>query len=291
MKDFLSYCKPKKMSVEDLAELIYEYQQDIIKGYIKKAHDIQFTKTTLNELFNRMANPKFAKAINFLLKKKNKDVYNVDCGLSVVIGAFIERKHNNEEVTEELIETYLDIINKLLKPRVKEVEKKCPLNKTIITDLLVVAPSREYISNEKFVGVYSQKMLKKLYALSKEADLGLTAKDVSKMFKAILGKDLLDVIAVNVLLEKKDFIKGLNEQQQAVWNIMTDFALSVIEKEDKKHVVELLEYYVERRINDSKRNKDAQRRIQIASVVEEDYPKITKAVKKLSKDTKMSQYL
>lgn len=295
MENFLKETKKmKKIKTGELAALIYESQDTIIADYIKKSYSPKF-KDTLDKLYERMSDPKFPAAIKKILKrgKKEEDI-KLDCGFAVVINGFIEYNAKAEhKVDDEIISEYIDIIDKLLSKQAKKLAKSLDLDTDVVREILVVAPSKDYISNEKFVGIYSQRMLRKFYVMSANADkpLGLaTTKQVKKLFAKIFGKDLLDVIAVNVLLEKREYMEKYNESQTAVWNLMTQFAVDVIESQDKKHVYELVKYYIDRRRRDDQHQRDAARRISLAGLPAEDYPRIAKAVSKF-KNGKLNKYL
>ena len=289
MKHFLKECKPNKMSKTDLIYLIDDNQDEIIEFYIKNNHKQKFNGM-ITELFTKMNSKKFVKALKAIIKD---DELSLNIGFAVVIAGFMSKAADMENgVDEEILEEYMAIVNKLLKKRVKEIKSKVDIDPEVITELLVIAPSQEYISDHKFVGIYSQKMLKKLYYMSKTKDIGLdTTKKVKKLFKAIFGKELIDLIAINILLEKKDGIKNMDEKQVAVWNLMTTFALEVIESQKKDHIIELIAEYCRRRFNDTKRQNDAARRIVLKSVNAEDYPKTAKVVAKMSKSNKYEPYL
>lgn len=270
------------MSTNDIANAILDHQDSIVEFYTKNAHHTKNNGIVeaINELFDKMSNEKFVKALN-KIRKSEKDGVELNIALVVVIAGFIEKRHKDPNMPEELIEKYTTLINKMLKNRVKDVNKKLGLDESLIADLLVIVPERSFITNEKIVGVYSQKMLRKMYILSQDKDLGVNdVETVTKIFKKIIGKNLLDLIAINVLLEKREFLKNLNEKQQAVWNLMTQFALETIESQDKKHITELVTEYVRRRKNDAKREKDGARRISLTTVDAEQYPKLAKAISK-----------
>jgi hypothetical protein len=186
---------------------------------------------------------------------------------------------------------YDDAINKILKKRIKKVSKKLDLEKDIVKELLVIVPDKEAISDERFVGIYSQKITRKLYALAKDIDLGLDeTKQVKKLFKELFDENLIEAIAANILLERKENIKNFNDKQTAVWNLMTSFALETIEALKKKDIRELLEYYIGRRQKDAEKGRDFARRVQL-SQVSEDYEKILSVVEDMSEKEKFKKFL
>jgi len=288
VKDFLKEWKPKalkEMSKDDRTALLYDYLPELVQFYVKKGHN---RVDEVNQLFDRMQNRKFAKTLLRILKTPEHSP--VDLALATLIYDFMERRHQN--LDEELMGLYTEAVDKILKKRVKKLSKKLGLSKDLLKELLVVVAEPDAISDPKFVGIYVHRMLRKLYALAKDNDLGLeNVKSVRKLFKALFGEELLNHIAVNVLLERKEHLRNYNENQQAVWNLLTDFALETLEENKKSEIRELLEMYVQRRAKDAEKQRDAARRIQFASISEEDYPKIYAAYEKLSKKEKYAQYL
>lgn len=316
MEKLIRSMKPNKMKKDELAKIIFENQADIIAFYVKKGHDKRF-KPTINLLWEKMSHKKFPAALKLIIKrsKKEEEIF-LDPGFAVIINGYYEhlrvtKKDSCDDLTDIMSE-YYDIIDSLLKKRSKKIGEAVDVAPDVIKELLVIAPSKDYISSDKFVGVYSQKMLRKLYMLAEPADsdIGLTTtKQVRKMFKKLFGEKLLDLIAMHILLEKKEFISKYNERQIAVWNLMTDFALETLESQKKDHIIELLKYYAVRRMDAERKmrgNKsengdtqhksgncdeimDAARRISLTTIPAEDYPKIAKAVSKSSK--KIKKYL
>lgn len=286
MKEFIKELKLKGMKASELAYVIAENQNELIDFYVKQGHRVK-SADTVNKLYEKMLNPKFAKALLKIVKDKENGGLN--SGFVVIINGFIEKNHKNEQMTDELLASYSKVIDKALKSRIKEVSKAVNIDKDIIKELLVIVPNEGCVSSEKFTGIYSQRMLRKLYIISETKDTGLTkTKEIKKLFKVLFGKKILDLIAINILLEKKEYMKNFNERQIAIWNLFTDFALEYINDEDKKHIGELLEYYCVRRRADASKERDGARRISLANIDVEKYPELTKGIKKLSKNGKES---
>lgn len=291
MKNFIKETsKMKKMKTSDLAAIIDENQKELVDFCINDGHKLK-NQDIMKELHKRMFNEKFPKALRKIIKvgKKEEDHDGLDIGFVVIIAGFIEKNHNSDEMTEDLIRDYSDIIDELLKSRVKKIKKKVDIDESVIKELLLVTPDVGYISDEKFVGIYCRKMLRKLYVMSQNKNIGLeNTEQVGKLFKALFGKKLVDLIAVNILLEKKEFMKNFNEEQIKIWNLMTAFALEFIENEEKNHIIELLEFYCVRRNADARKNRDAARRINKSMITEEQYPRLFKAITKFEKKGKES---
>ena len=289
MKNFVKELKIKKMKTSELAAFIADNQKELIDFYIKEGHRAKNAEI-VKELFSKMINEKFPKALNKIIKASKENGEGLDCGFVVIITGLLERCHDNEALTDELKAAYYDIICKVLKSRTKKIAKKVGMDETIVRELLMITPDVGYISNDKFVGIYSQKMLRKLYLMVNEHDVGLTTvEQVETLFKKLFGKKLVDLIAINILLEKKEYIKNFNEKQLTIWNLMTEFALTYIDGQKKDHIVELIEYYCSRRRADKNKNKDAARRINLLEQVDaEKYEKLAKVISKFEKKGKPS---
>ena len=287
MKHIIESLKPKKMEVSDLAYAIDDNQKEMIEFYVKHGFKMKNAET-INALYEKMLSPKFVKALKKVAKNGKEEPWTgLDYGFIMIINGFIEKSYKNEAMTEELLGEYTNIINKVLKSKIKKISKDIGIDEDIVKELLVVVPDKSCVNNERAVGFYTAKMLRKIYILAGEKELNLdSTKKIRGLFQKLFGKKLIDVVAVNVLLEKKEYMKNFNENQTAVWNLLTDFALEVIEKQDKEHIVELVEYYCNRRKSDSERNRDSARRISLNNIDAEKYPKTAKRVEKFTKTGK-----
>lgn len=288
VKDFLKEWKPKnlkKMDKDEITATLYEFLPDIVSFYVKKGHT---RSDEVKDIFARMNDKKFAKALRRIVKTPEHSP--VDLAVATMVYDFMQTNH--QELDDDLAETYSKIIDKILKERVKELSEKLDLDKDLLKELLVVIATPESISSPKFVGVYVNKVCKKLYLLVKENEIGITkVKTVKKLFRHLFGKDMLSDVALAILLEKKEHVRNYNESQQALWNLLTEFALTTLEGLEKSDIRRLLAQFAERRINDAKNQRDAARRIQFSSLSEEDYPNIYAAYKKAVEKDKLGQYL
>lgn len=288
VKEFLKVWKTKKvkeMDKDDRTLLLYENIPSIVEFYIKKGHREQ---EEVNKLFDRMESKMFAKTLLRILK--TADETPVELGMATVITDFLEKRKKNLE--EELIELYTKAVDKILKKRIKKLHKKLGLDKDLLKELLVVVADKDAISDERFVGIYVQRMTRKLYVIARENELELNdTKSIKKLFKSLFNKELLNSIAVNILLERKEMVHNFNENQLAIWNALTNFALDTIENNKKKEIKELIEYYVVRRAKDAQKGRDSARRIQFAQISEEEYPKIYTVYEQLAEKEKYSKFL
>lgn len=284
-KELLKDLKPKylkDMSKKDLGYFLYDHQNEIIDFYIKKGHK---NPTEVNELFERMLDPKFLKGLKQIYKNGDK----IDVGFAVVIGDFIRLNH---QAYPDLTLEYRELLTKILKKRIKQVKKKTGAPEEFLVELLVVIPSPEVVSNPRFLGIYVNKVARRLYALTKDPE-GFALPEleyVRALFAGLFGEAMMNEVAVSLLLERKEYIRHYNADQIKTWNVLTALALDQLESNKKKDIDTLMENYENRRKSDAKRNKDTARRIQFDQIVEEDYPKITKVYKKrLGKQQEQSE--
>lgn len=287
-KTFEENWKPKKLGKEERVDFLSEQIPSLVNFYIKKGHREQ---EKVEFLFEKMKDERFLKTLKKVMKLAKESESEVDLGLATVITDFLEKK--GKDLDQDMVADYVEITDKILKKRIKKLNKKLGLDKDVIKELLVIVPDKEYITDGKYVGIYVSRMLRKLYILATKTDLGFEKpKQIKKLFMALFEEDLITNIAVNVLLERKDVMKQFNEKQLALWNLLTEFALSTIEDIGEKEAIkEVIGYYVSRRMKDAEKNHDAARRIQLSQVDEEEYPKIAKIVKKLSEKDKFKKYL
>lgn len=291
MNEFFDYTKKmKKVDSEDLYAICHDAQELIIDYCVKKAHNHKFEKQT-SELFSRMANKKFIKTMKKLAKNDELDpgfAFAGDCFVNYILGD----KERDQEDLEEIVLGYSEIREILLKPQVKEIYKKTGIDKAAIIELLSVVPDKKYMRNEKYVRIYLIKIMKKLYMMAKDVDdIIINSSQIDKLFKAIFGKEFLDVISIYILLERKPVIADFNESQIKIFNKFSVFALETIEKQEKKHIKELIKLYIDTRSRDAENNRDSARRLNLMGCTADSYPKIAKVVEKLKDKNDNAKYL
>jgi len=285
MKEFLSITKKiNKMKTAHLMEEIYRCQADIITFYTRKRRK---SPKELDALYNRMSNEKFVKALKKIVKS---DELELNPWFVVVITGFTTYAMHlpeDEKVSDEIMEDYSKIITKLLKKDVSKIIKKYNVSEEEVYNILIEAPTTEFIDEPKYIIPYAQRMFRKLYMRAKDEDVVFTAKTLRKVVKDVYGKEYVEYFALAALLERKDNIKQFNERQLAVWNMITDFALSYVEKQNKDDIKDFIITYAKRRESDAKREKSvAVRRLEFSSINTEDYPKLRSVTDKLKNSKK-----
>ncbi len=263
----------KGLNKEARAELLYSSSYSISKFYFEKAWK-QENKPLMGAVLEAFKDEKLFKTLKFMNKNKDLDL-PIDLGLIPIMVSALSTLED-----EEYQEAYIKLVRKLLKGRVKEVTKKVNIDKDVLYDLLVIYPTHELVKPQ-FCGHYADRMLQKLYILSKEDEIALEPKDFKKLFKALFGKEELSYIAISALLQRKETINGFTQTQLKLWNSVTKFALDVLEALPKNELEKRLQFYYGK----VKVNPNMARRIELNSLGE-DYPKITKMIHKMTKPKK-----
>ena len=289
MKELIKMLGDKKMSKEERMDLILDSQNDLIKYFIKDGFRPNEAET-IKKLYDAIEKPKFIKALKSIIKKVPDELSR---GYAVILYGYVQSHQNDKDKVmysdeESVIEVFAQMISSILKKDVKRIAKKTNIPVSVVTEILVIAPSLEYISSVNVLGIYSQRMMQKLYRATGD-DVQITTKALTKLFGMIFDKANLNAVAINALLERKDNVTHLTEAQRTIWNTVTDWALGIIEGLDKEVMIKTLKEYYRRRNKDAKNDKnkrggDSPRRVNLAQLPEEDYPKIRKAIKKLLKN-------
>lgn len=272
----------------DRTRFVYDELPDLVRFYLRKAHKEQ---DTVAQMFDMFKDKKFAKAIKEILKT---DDYNpIEVSAATMLGDFLVT--SGSDLDEKTLEIYSDAIKKILKKRTGKVVKKSGLDPDVAQELLLVIADPEIIGDPKFLYIYMQRLLKKLYAIARDRDLGLDSTDKFKgLFKVLFGGDMLPHVPVHILLEPKHIMGKFNENQISVWNGLTAFALEYLEKQakdDKDGVRDALKSYTDRREFESNKGRDSARRINLQSLTEEDYPKLAKIISKVADKDKAKRFL
>jgi len=271
VKDLLKEWKPKKMNKDERIRVISDNLSDLTSFYIKRGFKEQ---DIVSVIFEKMMDLKFAKTLKKVIKD-NKD-NDQDLAVVVLIYNFLERNHG--KVENDVNEIYCSIIDDLLKKKVKKIKKKVDLDESTIKELLAILPSRDMVENERVVGIYVQRLIRKMYAMSKDVELKLDNKILKKLFMLLFNEEFLNIVVMEISLERKDIIRHLDDKQMVTWNILTNFILSYLEECKKKEIKERLTYFIDRRERDDKRGKDSARRIQFTQISSETYPKVSDVI-------------
>lgn len=294
VKDFIQSwtgSELKEMDKEDRMYSIYDNMGELTEFYISKGHNRKHMET-VNKIYKILSNDKFITTVEKMVKKKS-DYYLIP-EISILFSEFVDRR--GREIGEENVERYATIVDKLLKPRVKELKSKIDLPKSIITETLVVLPDKELV-DEKYIGIYVGKALRKLYVLSnmleKEELEEIALGDLKKLFKSVFGKENFHTVLRTIALERRDLCSNFNEKQLVMWSKLTELLLNEMCDMKKKSLKNLLFDIIDWREVAQKKNADYNRRVDFVKLQDdEDMSKITKVVCSIiEEDAKYKRFL
>jgi hypothetical protein len=279
--------KIKKLGKEERIDFLREEMPGVAEFYIRKGHHEQ---DKVQKIFDKLSDEKFVGVLNKWIKEAKDNDEEIDIGIVTLITDFLEKRSNN--LDEDTVSKYVSAIDKILKKKVKKLSGKLDLDKDFIKELLVVLPDESYASEGKYIGFTVQRMLRRIYLISKDNDICLKdTKQLKKLFKALFGSEMLGWVAINILLERKENMKQFNNKQLDVWNLLSNFALDTLNDMEKDDLKEFISFYADRRAKDAEKNRDSARRIQLSQVSQDDYGRIAKAVCRLSEKDKVKKYL
>ncbi len=294
IKDFVqtwSGSEIKDYNKEDRIIDVYDNMYDIVEFHVTKGHNKKHIDT-VNRLYKVMCSEKFISTVEKMTKKKSE--YPLIPEMAIVFSDLVDRR--NRELGEENVEFYVGVVDKLLKPRVKEIAEKVDLPKTLITETLVVLPDVHLI-DPKYISVYVGKALRKIYILANmigtEEIEKMSVKSLKKMFKQIFGKENFNAVLLSIALERRDFVRNFNDVQLLMWSKLSELLLSELDEMKKKSLKNFIFDYIDKREFNVKKNNDFARRIDFLGLEnEEGMEKIYKTAKKIvEKDNKLEKYL
>ena len=208
----------KQYEKDDRTKIIYDDINELAVYYIRESHRMR--DDIREKIFEILQNKKVAKLIKRITK--TLDQAPLDPSIVILFTNFMEKC---KDVDEDVMIIYLDTINAILKKRIKKISKKVGLDKELVKEVLVIVPKPEIV-NPRLVGIYVNRIMRKLYTLGKENDLKINDYEVLvKLFEHIFGKELIPQVSVELLLERRDIIKNFNDNQKKLCNVGTNAAL------------------------------------------------------------------
>lgn len=219
---------------------------------------------------------------------------------------------------DEVLTIYSNAVEKMNKGRQKKMAKDLDLPKALALELAVIYPGDVLSKHNAWVFVrelsYRLSQLQKTYcpvikeaeqAEAEGADKKTTAKKVEepkketpvpvdpslqfdfskpkfikKLFKGFFGDDeaVLEKVYENLMLDKLVVTTHYNENQKRLWDAVTQYLLKSLEKQDVKFIKRVIDYYVKRRNFEKSRDTDVARRVSLADVSYEEFPKIATVI-------------
>lgn len=292
MNEALEELEPKafnRLDKNERIDTVYKYVPDIFEWFVTYGHKHQ---ETMKKLISVLNTPKVAKAFKRIVKDSFEydDVEPLGVQFATILNEVITR---GENIEDEVFDTYSKVIMTILKGEIKALTKATGISNALALNLLVILPSPDVIANQRVVGIYVNKIARKLYALAdrSEPELINNVKQLRKVFKFLFGKEYLPEVYVSILLERK-YHGEQSDNVKALHIMLSNMAMTGLEALDKKELRDALINYANRRAHDDKNKRDAARRVQFNTYSADDYPRTLKTIKKLTKkEENYSKYL
>ena len=256
-------------------------------GYIDNP-EIQEVK---NGIYAKIVDEDFVKALKKEVKGGNK-IENIKW-MPIIIKDILQQtnKQNTEMLAEDpnaKIYDMCDLVELsqlILKKRMKKFNKAA-IDTNLAFDILSVIPTDSVLNSSQNYRIAS--FMSVLYEHAKTE--AIPFKSIMEM---LVGEEYYPIFIVFTLLERKEKFGQLNDSQKAFYLEVTNWIFDTMEnKLSKEQLNEIIRIYVNARKRDDSRNTDTNRRYQLSSLVEADYPKITSVVKRyLTNNADAQKYL
>lgn len=194
----------------------------------------------------------------------------------------------NAEVFEKIYKRAEQLnkrISKMVKSDAKRLAEESGLPREICKNLMRITPAfskdakvKRPLINKRRLNVWLPMHLSVLYENADKFADDIKDIDWKGYFKVNFGIDNIPDIATILLVEGVDRIKNIDsEEVRKVWDSLTAFALSSLEKSESGTRAKMLEIYL-KRVTNMFANGTRDLRVDITSLSKKDFPNLTKTI-------------
>lgn len=298
----LEGCDSKKEKKKMLKRLKLRYIDNLLE-YLPAAVKFAVTRAGCREytdiieaIKDKVYDEEFVSYLIELIQD-DSEVENLDM-LPIMYRQFLMKAHSvNKELKDNDEDERIDTkdVEKLIKLIIKKKYKKLVdrgVPEKQAFDYVTILPTVNVLKERGQYRYYINSLLTCMYDYAKDEDVKFD--EVMKVLFRIKGDEECDLssLCLQILLEKKDIISDFTESQKALYNKITAWCLDTMEsKYSKSEIERTLRSYIHIRQNDERNHRDANRRVYLSTITEEDYPKIASVVKILSENVENKKYL
>lgn len=243
---------------------------------------------------NRKANPEEFKQDQAILRdflQSNKGskaiykacksgIYNIPKGMTTVLGIALSMMRPDED-NEKIFERYTTIIDFLIGKESKKIAKDYDIGTATVKNLKMEMPETlDKVDDKRLAYAYIRRLINKMYIIGKTKGGEDICKDnIFELMDSLVGTSHQLHVVFFILLERNERVARLcGEGELAMYNLLTHYALSYLNSGKTKEICEaLMTFYVRKRMTDKSFDNDAARRVSLADLSEDNYPKIVKA--------------
>lgn len=283
--------RAKKEIKRDFLEAHIEYLPKTIWWAVTEGHRFE-NKEYMQVVKEKLYSPEFVKYLYKILKDDDEAFRNAEM-LPIMYSILLSevkqmsKTEGGEEVydVEDVKKLILQVIHKKFK---KMTSKGIPENQAF--DYLCAIPTTEVLKSRSQSYYYCGRLLQAMYSHAEKEDV-----DPETIFKYIFrdpeGENIDNSgFIVQVLLERKEKLNSFNENQTAVFNKITTWAVDTLEGEfSRKNIDKIIRAYIHDRQNDKR--GDSNRRIYLTNLSAEEYPNIASVVKEIGESEDLKKYL
>ena len=289
------YFDSKKELREDYYDTLIFSLPEVIDFIIRKGHNQnQAIQEAKDQCLVKFSGPDSEKFVEFLTERIDEDgadsienVILLPIILHEMIGMILAFNKEHENEPDQLLampDELFKLSETILKKRLKKAEKKGIPN-NLAFDLLSIMPSKDAIEYSPWFRV--RQVFDVIYQHASNENLNF-----EKLMKFLFREDAYPYIIGYALQERKDKYRGFNESQKKIFNDINTWIFTELEEMDVDDICDILRNYVKVRKNDAQQGKDSNRRYYIASLPENMYPHICKAVARIkNQDSEAEKYL
>ena len=253
-------------------------------GYIK---DVKETKEAV---FANLSNEDYVKFLKKLIKDGEK-IENIKL-LPIVIKEIVEaaNKFNTEQIAANPnaeiadVSDLVELSQLIMKKKLKKFEKE-GVDLALAFDILSVIPKDDVLENAQHYRI--RLLMDVLYEHAKSKAIPFAT-----IMNIVVGEEFYPMFTVFALLERKEKFGTLTDAQRTLYLDITNWVFNTMEKElGKDQLSEVMNSYIRARRKDESQNKDGNRRYDMSTLTETDYPRITSLIKKLiANDDSLKKY-
>lgn len=274
----------KKDGLKEFCTYLQDMMPDVVEFLVKYGHlNNEEIRTVKNDIFTKFVNEDFVK---YLAKRVKKDEdFAKDMKLFPILVREIGMaadEENKKALAANPNATVYDMtdlykISKMImkKGMKKMVEDNVP--EDMAFDLLSIIPTPKAMQYSPVYRIRS--IFGSMYEWAKT-----TTVPVHKIIENLVKEDQYSNIIVFALLERRDFYSNLTDSQKNLFNDITTWCLNQMETMNGDEIGQIVSAYTKSRMRDDQNGKDNARRFNLSVLSENDYPNITKVIKRMVTD-------
>lgn len=187
------------------------------------------------------------------------------------------KKNDKIQSYAKCITNLTDAVLEIIRKDAKKLSKASGVPKHICKTALCLVPDPIFITNAK-VGVYLNLFLESIYSDIDRRETDIEDIDWNEFFDTLFSKSSRYEVASFILLESPNHIAKFNSKNvRYVWDSLTAWSLSTLEKVDDGTRSHMIDLYL-KRLGKAIDSNEPSVRIDLREISEREYPRLTKTI-------------